>query len=183
MEPLWQGVKTVLACGTTGEFSSLTLNERKSIVELCVANFHGEGLSVISHVSCCAIDDTLELCSHAKHVGCDAVLVLPPFYYHNALPEVSAHQWFLVESNPDPSAQGIEAFLSAVLSRCQLPAFLYNFPKHSGNIITPEMYARLAQLHPAVLAGIKVRSRRTQSYWHQFLSIDTASPRSCPIHT
>jgi dihydrodipicolinate synthase/N-acetylneuraminate lyase len=57
------------------------------------------------------------------------------------------------------SAQGVEAFLSTVLSKCMLPAYLYNFPKHTGNTITPEMYARLAVQHPAALAGIKVKTR------------------------
>ncbi len=148
----------------------MTLNERKSVVELCVANFQGQGLSVISHVSCCAIDETLELCAHAKHVGCEAVLLLPPFYYHNALPEVGTLSFlthcrsYLLWSKSDPVTQGIEAFLSAVLARCPLPVFLYNFPKHSGNTISPDMYARLAHQHPAVLAGIKVRGWQKQGY-------------------
>ena len=84
-----QGVKTVLACGTTGEFASMTLTERKRVVELCVTNFQAEGRSVISHVSCCAAADVIELCSHAKQVKCNGVLILPPYYYHGAPQEVS----------------------------------------------------------------------------------------------
>ena len=79
----------MLACGTTGEFASMTLQERKRVVELCVANFHGEGRSVISHVSCCALEDTFDLCLHAKDVGCKGVLALPPFYFHGASKEVN----------------------------------------------------------------------------------------------
>ena len=41
----------------------------------------------------------------------------------------------------------MEAFLSTVLSKCTLPAYLYNFPKHTGNTITPEMYARVFEGH------------------------------------
>ena len=35
--------------------------------------------------------------------------------------------------------QGVEAFLDRVIEQCALPVFLYNFPKHTGNVITPKM--------------------------------------------
>ena len=64
----------------------------------------------------------------------------------------------------DLNYQGVEAFLSTVLLHCPLPAYLYNFPKHTGNTILPEMYARLAAQHPGTLMGIKVRDSSVRSH-------------------
>lgn len=69
----------------------MTLIERKRVVELCVTNFQAEGRSVISHVSCCAAEDAIELCKHAKSVACKGVLILPPFYYHGMSHEVESN--------------------------------------------------------------------------------------------
>lgn len=61
---------------------------------------------------------------------------MPPFYF----------------ADVDPA--GIEDFFTRVLSAIDTPVFLYNFPKHTGNSIPPDMYERLARKHGHV-AGMK----------------------------
>ena len=66
----------------------------------------------------------------------DAVLVLPPYYLAGVTEE------------------GIENFFRAILQESKLPVLLYNFPANTNSLISPEMYARLAQDFP-LLRGIK----------------------------
>lgn len=85
--------------------------------------------------------DVLELLRHTEESvqgrpRADAVLVLPPFYFAG------------------PLAPGVEAFLRECLTATALPAFLYHFPAHVQQSVSPEMYARLAK-ECSNLVGIK----------------------------
>ncbi|EKX45726.1 hypothetical protein GUITHDRAFT_138919 [Guillardia theta CCMP2712] len=130
-----KGVQNVICGGTTGEFCSMQMQERKEMMALVRKEM--QSAYVIAHVSACAQQDCIELCRHAEEVGCDAVLLLPPFYYASA------------------SAAGIERFLCAVLDSCPLPCYLYNFPRHTGNSITPAMLKTLVGKYPDRIIGIK----------------------------
>jgi len=92
--------------------------------------------NVICHISSCDTQTCIQLAEHAKAQQCAAVLLLPPFYF----------------AGVDPA--GIEDFFTRVLSAIDMPVFLYNFPKHTGNSIPPDMYERLARKHANVV-GIK----------------------------
>jgi len=90
--------------------------------------------------STCAAD-AQALIAHSEGDGkggklCDAVLLLPPYYFCT------------------PPASGVKAWLKAVLEKCSMPVFLYNFPHHCQASVTPDMYSDLAALCPA-LCGIK----------------------------
>lgn len=125
-------VENIVVNGTTGEFASLTLDERMAVLERCRESFKGK---IISHVSACAVKDTLQLLGHSRQFA-DAVLILPPFYY------------------AEVSASGIYTFFEEILSRCEIPAFLYNFPRHAKNRVTPEMLRDLKRRFDC-LRGIK----------------------------
>mmetsp|Transcript_57219 Transcript_57219/g.134693 ORF Transcript_57219/g.134693 Transcript_57219/m.134693 type:complete len:306 (-) Transcript_57219:25-942(-) len=129
-----KGAQNIVSCGTTGEFSSLTKEERKEITAVCAKDFPGK---VICHISSCCISESVELAKHAKEVGCAGVLLLPAYYFAGM------------------GEDGVESFLAAVLKDCELPCFLYNFPKHTGNTITANMYGRLGKAFPGVVVGIK----------------------------
>ena len=66
----------------------------------------------------------------------DAVLLLPPYYFSKV---------------PDA---GIENFITAALQSTKLPAYLYNYSVHTGNVISVESYEKLTQQLPH-LRGIK----------------------------
>jgi dihydrodipicolinate synthase/N-acetylneuraminate lyase len=105
------GVKSVIANGTTGEFPSLTLAERQQIVEFVRRHFEG---TLINNVSSTCVDDIKKLIAGTEGHG-DAVLLLPPYYY------------------AESSHEGLCGFFEKALTGNSLPAFLYNFPKHTGN--------------------------------------------------
>lgn len=144
LEYLWSGgIKNVVVNGSTGEFPSMTLAERKHAAELCRAHWPG---TVVVGVSSTAVADCIELLEHAstqvttanngQQSVADAVLLLPPYYF---------------ASVPD---QGIENFLLAVLQKTKLPSYLYNYSVHTGNLVSTESYKKVAQQLPQ-LSGVK----------------------------
>ncbi|MDM8565474.1 dihydrodipicolinate synthase family protein [Candidatus Halobeggiatoa sp. HSG11] len=125
-------VKTILTNGTTAEFPSLSIEERMELLEYCHKVFDG---TILNNISSCCQSDCLRLAYHAESYS-DGLVILPPFYNAN-LPEA-----------------GITSFLSKILEQTDMPTFLYNFPKHTNNKITPTMAKFLLTKHDN-LVGIK----------------------------
>lgn len=126
-----KGVSTILTNGTTAEFPSLSLTERMALLAHCRKNFTGQ---VLNNISTCCLMDCFQLAQHAQNYA-DGLVVLPPFYYAYA------------------AELGIIAFLDAILANTTLPVYLYNFPKHTQNPLTPSLIKPL--LKHAHLIGIK----------------------------
>ncbi|MDD1636404.1 MAG: dihydrodipicolinate synthase family protein [Methylococcaceae bacterium] len=135
------GVRAVIANGTTGEFPSMTLNERQKIVEFVrQKNFQG---TIINNVSATCVSDVRDLIAGTQ--GCaDAVLLLPPYYYSACRND------------------GLCRFFVSTLSGTSLPAMLYNFPQHTGNRLNADLVAMLLDKGIAV-QGIKDSSGDTDN--------------------
>ncbi|MFC1944450.1 dihydrodipicolinate synthase family protein [Chloroflexota bacterium] len=126
------GVKNVIVNGTTGEFASLTIEERKSVLEYCRGRFAGY---IVAHVSACAVKDCITLLEHASQYS-DAALILPPYYYSNA------------------TITGLQAFFESVIGRSSLPVYLYNFPKHTNIELKPDLVSLLCEKFSHII-GLK----------------------------
>jgi 4-hydroxy-tetrahydrodipicolinate synthase len=126
------GVQNIVVNGTTGEFASLTTEERQQVLERCRKNFSGV---VINHISACSTRDCRTLFDHGRDHA-DAALLLPPFYYAGI------------------DEAGCTAFMREVLGHGTLPVYLYNFPEHTQCTIGPDMFRSLSKEF-AHLAGIK----------------------------
>lgn len=124
------GVRAMLVGGTTGEFPSLTLEERRTLLERSRESWAG---TVIAHVGATAVDDVVALAEHAREFA-EVVGVVAPYYF--------------------AEAAGVESFFREVLQRVSMPVWLYNFPRHTGNVITGPMLERLAGEFPH-LVGVK----------------------------
>ncbi len=154
------GVDGIVVMGTTGEFSSFTVAERKKILE---AMMRAKGtMDVFCHIGCTNLPDTLELLEHATGTGVEAALVLPPFYYKS------------------PKVDGLERFFTSVLDGARIPILLYHIPAVSGVAITPELLRRLAG-HPR-LYGLKDSSGNPEglmTFLKDFpkLNVFTGSPK------
>lgn len=128
-----EGVHGIVPVGTNGEFPSLTLDEKKRVME-AAAREKGD-LYMIAGVGSCSLAEVIELAAYAARAGADAALVVPPFYFK------------------DVTAPGIVEFYRRVLDGSEIPVFLYNIPVYSGVVISDEIIDPLAG-HPK-LAGIK----------------------------
>ena len=127
------GVHGVVPVGTTGETSTLTMEEHKAIVKLCVERVAGR-IKVIAGAGSNNTAEALELAHHAKSVGADGVLVVAPYYNR-------------------PSQEGLYQHFKALNDKVQVPVLLYNVPSRTMVDLSNETITRLSKLPNIV--GIK----------------------------
>ena len=118
-------------CGTYGSGPLMTTDERKRVAEVVIDE--KGSCKVIVHVGAVNSAQTVELAQHAQSAGADAVGAIPPYYYRYTSDQLLDHY-------------------RAILEAVDIPVFLYNNPGLSGNPISPDM---LAQLADEGLAGVK----------------------------
>jgi 4-hydroxy-tetrahydrodipicolinate synthase len=127
------GVHGLVPVGTTGETATLSHDEHRRVVELCVRTAAGR-VPVIAGAGSNATAEAIELVRHAKTIGADAALVVTPYYNR-------------------PSQEGLYAHYAAIDAAVQLPVIVYNVPSRTSVDISNEVLARLAKLPNIV--GIK----------------------------
>jgi 4-hydroxy-tetrahydrodipicolinate synthase len=106
------GAAGLVPGGSTGEFTTLTIAERREIVEVTVAAAAGR-VPVVAGTGALSTAETVELSVHAEQCGAAAVMVVPPFYDALGWRELRAHY-------------------SAVAERISIPIMYYNLPSASG---------------------------------------------------
>ena len=129
----------VAVFGTTGEANSFSVQERVDLLEkLLAAGISAQRLMV--GTGCCAITDSVSLTKHALGLGCNKLLMLPPFYYKGV------------------STEGLYRNYSEVIQRVASPElriFLYHFPALTMAPITLELIEKLLREYPGTIAGLK----------------------------
>lgn len=119
------GVHGLVPGGSTGEFGTLTVDERKQTTELYVAAAAGR-VPVVAGTGALSTADTVELSVHAEKAGADAVMIVPPFY------DVLSFEELL-------------AFYGDVSEAIEIPIMYYNIPSATGVQLTPEQLAELGR--------------------------------------
>jgi 4-hydroxy-tetrahydrodipicolinate synthase len=125
--------------GTTGEATSFSLAERKSVMDAYKAN----GLPLerlMVGTGAAAISDAVALTKHAAELGFAGALVLPPFYY-KGVPD-------------DGLAAYIDTLVQATAS-APIPIYLYHYPAMSGLPWHVALIDRLLKAHPTRIVGLK----------------------------
>src|SRR5713226_2569562 len=74
-----QGTHGLVPCGTTGESPTLSHQEHKRVVELCLEVAKGK-VPVIAGSGSNSTAEAIELTRHAQEAGADAALVVTPYY-------------------------------------------------------------------------------------------------------
>lgn len=131
-----RGVSIVSPLGTTGEGPSLSLAERKAVIERLAA--HPSALRLLPGTGCTALPETIELSRFAVERGAAGILVAPPWYY-------------------DATSAGTTRYFTALLEA--LPAetrlFLYHIPTVTGVPIEDETIRELRRRFDDRVAGAK----------------------------
>ncbi|GJM02486.1 MAG: 4-hydroxy-tetrahydrodipicolinate synthase [Rhodomicrobium sp.] len=128
-----EGTHGLVPVGTTGESPTLSHEEHKLVVELCIEVAGGK-VPIIAGAGSNSTDEAIELAQHAETVGADAVLVVTPYYNK-------------------PTQEGLFQHFKAVNDAIKLPIFIYNIPGRSVIDMTPETMARLFELEN--ITGVK----------------------------
>ncbi|KAL4972783.1 hypothetical protein BDW66DRAFT_169210 [Aspergillus desertorum] len=120
------GIHGLVPGGSTGEFTTLSLSERKQLTELCV-RFAGGRVPVIAGTGATSTAEAVELAVHAKEAGAAAVMVVPPFY--------------------DPvNLQQLTELFAEIHEKSTLPIMYYNIPSASGLKLSPAEIAGLSRV-------------------------------------
>jgi 4-hydroxy-tetrahydrodipicolinate synthase len=98
--------------GSTGEFTTLTGDERREIIEVGVEAAAGR-VPVVAGTGALSTAETVELSVHAERAGAAAVMIVPPFYDALSWRELLTHY-------------------TAVAERISIPIMYYNLPSASG---------------------------------------------------
>ncbi|MCX5579920.1 4-hydroxy-tetrahydrodipicolinate synthase [Kaistia terrae] len=123
----WQigaGVAGLVACGTTGEVSTLAWEERIAVIRATVRAAAGR-VPVIAGTGTNSTQSTIAFTSMAQSVGADAALVVTPYYNR-------------------PSQEGLFRHFEAVADRADMPVLIGNFPACTGVDMTLATLERLA---------------------------------------
>lgn len=131
---LADGVEGFYCCGSSGEGLLMSLEERMRVVEDVMNTVNGR-VSVVAHVGTVRTQDVITLARHAREVGCTAISMIPPYYYHFSLEEITGYYEAVARAVPD------------------MPIILYNIPQFTGVEFTKENAARLME-NPNII-GIK----------------------------
>ena len=130
---LREGTHGFVPVGTTGESPTLSHDEHRRVVELCV-EAAGRRRPVIAGTGSNSTDEAISLTRHAKEAGADAALVVTPYYNK-------------------PTQEGLYAHYKAINDAVDLPLVIYNIPGRSVVDMSVETMARLAKLPNIV--GVK----------------------------
>ena len=74
-----EGADSIIVCGTTGESSTMTLDEKKETIKLAV-DVAKKRIPIIAGTGGNCTKNVIELSKYAENVGVDAVLVVTPYY-------------------------------------------------------------------------------------------------------
>lgn len=132
----WQiaeGTDGVVPCGTTGESPTLTHDEHKRVVELCIEVAKGKAV-VMAGAGSNSTHETIDFVRHAQEAGADAALVVTPYYNK-------------------PTQEGLYQHYKAVHDASDIPLVIYNIPGRSVIDMSVDTMKRLAEL-PRI-AGVK----------------------------
>ncbi|GAB7332139.1 hypothetical protein MBLNU13_g04015t1 [Cladosporium sp. NU13] len=118
------GVHGLVPGGSTGEFTVLSYEERKQLVELTI-KFAAGRVPVLAGIGDLSTERAVDLAVHAGQAGAASVMVVPPFYDALSLSE-------------------LHEFLGEIYKASKLPICYYNIPSASGVTLSPAELAGLS---------------------------------------
>lgn len=120
-----EGIAGIVPCGSTGEFSSLSGEERRLVVEEVLAEVDGR-VPVIPQTGALTTAEAIALSRHAAAAGAAAVLCVPPFY------------------TPLTRSELLDYYVD-IAAAVDVPVVFYNIPSYSKVVLTAGEIAELAQ--------------------------------------
>ncbi len=142
-------VQGLYPCGTYGSGPMMSPEERKKVAEIVLDQVKGR-VPVILHVGTADTKTTIELARHARDIGAAAVGAITPYYNSHNEDTIFTHFQKLIQS-------------------VDIPVFLYDNPKCSGNHISSNLLVRLAK---EGLAGIKDSTFDLVNYYHAKIALE-----------
>ncbi len=118
------GTTAILPCGTTGESPTLSHDEHKQVIEVCIQTSAGR-IPIMAGTGSNSTTEAIALTHHASTVGADAALIVTPYYNK-------------------PTQKGIFMHFSEIANSVDIPIILYNIPGRCSKNIETETVVKLA---------------------------------------
>ncbi len=118
------GTDAIVACGTTGESSTLDNEEHLNVIKIVFDQAKGR-VPVIAGTGSNSTAEAIHLTREAKEIGVAGVLLVTPYYNK-------------------PTQEGLYLHYTAIADAVEIPQILYNVPGRTGVNLLPETVARLA---------------------------------------
>lgn len=128
-----QRTDAIVVIGTTGEASTLSIEEQSNVIKTVVEQTHRR-IPVIASTGTQSTHKTIEQTRVAMEIGIDACLLVTPYYNL-------------------PTQEGLYQHYRLIADKVPIPQILYNVPKRTGCDLLPETVAKLAGI--ANIVGIK----------------------------
>lgn len=128
-----KGATGVVPAGTTGEFSYMRTEERKKLLKLTVEYVDGR-VPIIAGTGQNSTRATVALTKYAADIGCDAAIVISPYYLR-------------------PADRGYYEHYATVAHQSDLPVILYNIPQCTLGVLNSNVVEDLSEIDNIV--GIK----------------------------
>lgn len=129
-----EGSHGIVVCGTTGEPSTLTIEERSQLLEVAIDAAEG-GVPVVAATGSQSHQESLALMVHAEEAGADALLIVTPYYVR-------------------PPQRGLVEYYVDLGQRSALPLLLYHIPGRTAVTVEVETVERIADKLPHFV-GVK----------------------------
>lgn len=127
------GIETVLVGGSNGEYSLMSLEERKEVIQYVCEKVKGKA-KVMTGTGCHRTEDTINLTQFASEAGAEWALVINPYYMHT-------------------TEQGIVDFYKEVAENSDIGILIYHYPDVTNVELSPELIHEISQIDGIV--GIK----------------------------
>jgi 4-hydroxy-tetrahydrodipicolinate synthase len=121
------GCTGIVALGSLGEGATLSFDEKLEVLRTCIKTVRGRG-PVVASISALTTSEAVALAKAAADLGCDGLMVLPPYVYQGDWREMKTH-------------------VAAVFGATPLSCILYNNPVAYGTDFLPEQIQELAAEH------------------------------------
>lgn len=119
-------INAIVVCGTTGEASTLSIEEKEELIKYCVKVVN-KRVPVIAGVGSNNTKLVIDNEKYAERIGVDGVLVVTPYYNKT-------------------TQDGLVEHYKAISENTSLPIILYNVPGRTGVDIRPEIYLELSKI-------------------------------------
>lgn len=123
-------VDAIIVCGTTGEASTMTMDEKIATIKCAVDTCKGK-IPVIAGSGANNTLSAIEMSKKCEELGVDGLLVVTPYYNKT-------------------TQKGLIAHYSAIANSVNLPIIMYNVPGRTGLNISPETCLELSKIENIV---------------------------------
>ena len=140
----------IIICGTTGEGSTLSMEEHKECIRFTAEYVNGR-VPVIAGTGSNCTETAIELSKQAEEDGADALLVVTP-YYNKA------------------SQKGLMRHFTMVAENTKLPIIMYNVPSRTGVNIQAKTAVEIAKRNSNIVAIKDAAANLSQTAYMAYLS-------------